>query len=122
MTNELITMQYVDQIFDKIRMSKTGWKAAFCTAEEVQGYKQAMVDALIYLNVTDHEIVSSAIRKAIISPGDFMPSVGTFCEWCRVDKKEQCHNLLPRLEHTESTPEQREQLRAAMSAALKGIK
>ena len=122
MTNQLITPEYVDQIFDRIRMSKTGWKAAFCNAEEVQGYKSAMVEALIYLNVTDHEVVANAIRKAIISSGDFMPSVGTFCEWCKPEQKEQCHNLLPRLEKTESTPEQRKQLRLDMAAALKGIK
>ena len=86
MTNQLITLEYVDQIFDRIRMSKTGWKAAFCNAEEVQGYKSAMVDALIYLNVTDHEVVANAIKQAIITPGDFMPSVGTFCGWCKPDK------------------------------------
>lgn len=86
MTNQLITMEYVDQIFDRIRMSKTGWKAAFCNADEVMGYKQAMVDALIYLNVTDHNVVASAIAKAIIDPSDFMPSVGKFCEWCKPGK------------------------------------
>lgn len=86
MTNQLITPEYVDQIFDRIRMSKTGWKAAFCNAEEVQGYKSAMAEALIYLNVTDHDIVANAIRQAIISTGDFMPSVGTFCDWCKPEK------------------------------------
>ena len=115
-------MQYVDQIFDRIRMSKTGWKAAFCNAAEVQGYKQAMRDALIYSNVTSHDVVSSAIIKAIIDPSDFMPSVGKFADWCKPERKEQCHNLLPRVVTTESTPEQREQLRVDMAAALKGIK
>tara|TARA_R110000850_G_scaffold275862_1_gene416076 strand:+ start:147 stop:515 length:369 start_codon:yes stop_codon:yes gene_type:complete len=122
MTNQLITMEYVDQIFDRIRMSKTGWKAAFCNAEEVQGYKSAMVDALIYLNVTDHEVVANAIKQAIITPGDFMPSVGTFCGWCKPEKKEQCHNLLPRLEKKESTAEQRAEFKASLDAVMKGIK
>ena len=106
MTNELITMQYVDQIFDRIRMSKTGWKAAFCNAEEVQGYKQAMRDALIYLNVTDHEVVASAIRQAIVSPGDFMPSVGTFCGWCKTPAKRPEHKLLAFENKPEATREE----------------
>lgn len=122
MTNQLITMEYVDQIFDRIRMSKTGWKAAFCNAEEVQGYKSAMVDALIYSNVTSHDVVSNAIIKAIIDPGDFMPSVGKFVGWCKVEQKEQCHNLLPRLEKTESTPEQRAEFLLSINTAMKGSK
>lgn len=122
MTNQLITMEYVDQIFDRIRMSKTGWKAAFCNAEEVQGYKSAMVDALIYLNVTDHEVVANAIKQAIITPGDFMPSVGTFCEWCKVATAEPSHVLLPRLEKLESTPEQRADFIAQMKIAAESIK
>tara|TARA_R100000951_G_scaffold113678_1_gene116183 strand:- start:3259 stop:3627 length:369 start_codon:yes stop_codon:yes gene_type:complete len=121
MTNQLITPEYVDQIFDRIRMSKTGWKAAFCNAEEVQGYKSAMADALTYLNVTDHEVVANAIRQAIISTGDFMPSVGTFCDWCKPEQKEQCHNLLPRLEKTEATPEQKAKFLAELNEAAKGI-
>lgn len=122
MTNQLITMEYVDQIFDRIRMSKTGWKAAFCSADEVMGYKQAMVDALIYLNVTDHNVVANAIAKAIIDPSDFMPSVGKFCEWCKVEKKEPCHVLLPRLEKTEATPEQKASFLADLAEAAKEIK
>tara|TARA_R110000851_G_C13064706_1_gene564318 strand:+ start:345 stop:710 length:366 start_codon:yes stop_codon:yes gene_type:complete len=108
MTNELITPEYVDQIFDRIRMSKTGWKAAFCNAEEVQGYKQAMRDALIYLHVTDHEVVSNAIRKAIINPGDFMPSVGTFCEWCKTSPKRPEHKLLAFEDKPEATREEKD--------------
>tara|TARA_R110002050_G_scaffold10642_2_gene36278 strand:+ start:2850 stop:3218 length:369 start_codon:yes stop_codon:yes gene_type:complete len=122
MTNQLITPEYVDQIFDRIRMSKTGWKAAFCNAEEVQGYKSAMAEALIYLNVTDHEVVANAIRQAIISTGDFMPSVGTFCNWCKVEQKEPSHVLLPRLEKIEATPEQKATFLADLAAAAKEIK
>jgi len=122
MTNQLITPEYVDQIFDRIRMSKTGWKAAFCNAEEVQGYKSAMAEALIYLNVTDHEVVANAIRQAIISTGDFMPSVGTFCNWCKVEQKEPSHVLLPRLEKIEATPEQKATFLADLAEAAKGIK
>lgn len=87
MTNELITMQYVDQIFDRIRMSKTGWKANFCNSSEVIGYKEAMVEALIYSGINDHEAVAEGIRKAITDPSDFMPSVGKFVKWCVIDKK-----------------------------------
>jgi len=122
MTNQLITPEYVDQIFDRIRMSKTGWKAAFCNAEEVQGYKSAMAEALIYLNVTDHEVVANAIRQAIISTGDFMPSVGTFCNWCKVEQKEPSHVLLPRLEKIEATPEKKATFLADLAEAAKGIK
>ena len=100
MTNQLITPEYVDKIFDRIRMSKTGWKAAFCNAYEVMGYKKAMADALIYSNVTSHDVVSNAIIKAIIDPGDFMPSVGKFVGWCKPEHVEPSHKLLPRLEKT----------------------
>lgn len=108
MTNQLITMEYVDQIFDRIRMSKTGWKAAFCNAEEVQGYKSAMVDALTYLNVTDHEVVANAIKQAIITPGDFMPSVGTFCDWCKVPINRPEHKLLEFENKPEATREEKD--------------
>ena len=108
MTNQLITMEYIDQIFDRIRMSKTGWKAAFCNAEEVQGYKSAMVDALIYLNVTDHEVVANAIKQAIITPGDFMPSVGTFCDWCKPSIRRPEHKLLICENKPEATREEKD--------------
>ena len=105
MNNQLITPEYVDQIFDRIRMSKTGWKAAFCNAEEVQGYKRAMTEALIYSNVTDHDVVSTAIKKAIIDPSDFMPSVGKFIDWCKVSIARPEHKLLLCENQKESTPE-----------------
>jgi len=108
MTNQLITPEYVDQIFDRIRMSKTGWKAAFCNAEEVKGYKSAMADALVYLNVTDHEVVANAIRQAIISSGDFMPSVGTFCDWCKQPVKRPEHQLLAYENKPEATREEKD--------------
>ena len=122
MTNQLITPEYVDQIFDRIRMSKTGWKASFCNADEVMGYKKAMADALIYSNVTSHDVVSNAIIKAIIDPGDFMPSVGKFVGWCKPEHVEPSHKLLPRLEKTEATPEQKAKFIAELTAVAKGIK
>jgi hypothetical protein len=112
-------MQYVDQIFDRIRMSKTGWKAAFCNAEEVQGYKQAMRDALIYSNVTSHDVVSNAIIKAIIEPNDFMPSVGKFVDWCKPERKHYV-NYATALPSQEITKEDRDKY-AKISKNILGL-
>lgn len=90
--------------------------------ENLQLYKVQMIRGLMENGLNTPEAVSIGCKKARTEGGQYLPSVPTFVGWCKPEHKEQCHNLLPRIATTESTPEQREQLRADMAAALKGIK
>lgn len=90
--------------------------------DQKMGYVVQLATALAENGLDNGESVREGFRKARTEGGQYLPSVPEFVRWCKPEQKEQCHNLLPRLEKTESTPEQREQLRLDMAAALKGIK
>jgi hypothetical protein len=117
MNNELFAAELIKQ-FSGI------WPSLRATMrpEDIFEYQVQMIKALTENGLNTLEAIQKGFKMARTEGGQYLPSVPEFVRWCRVDKKEQCHNLLPRLEHTESTPEQREQLRADMAAALKGIK
>lgn len=90
--------------------------------DQKMGYVVQLATALAENGLDNGESVREGFRKARTEGGQYLPSVPEFVRWCKPEHKEQCHNLLPRVVTTESTPEQREQLRADMAAALKGIK
>lgn len=90
--------------------------------DQKMGYVVQLSTALSENGLDNGDAVREGFRKARTEGGQYLPSVPEFVRWCKPEHKEQCHNLLPRIETTESTPEQREQLRADMAAALKGIK
>lgn len=90
--------------------------------EDILQYQGQMIKALTETGLNTPEAIQHGFRKARTEGGQYLPSVPEFVRWCKPERKEQCHNLLPRVETTESTPEQREQLRVDMAAALRGIK
>jgi len=90
--------------------------------DQKMGYATQLEAALSENGLDNGDAVREGFRKARTEGGQYLPSVPTFVGWCKVERKEQCHNLLPRVVTTESTAEQREQLRIDMAAALKGIK
>lgn len=117
MNNELFATELIKQfagIWPSLR--------ATMRPEDIQSYQVQMIKALTENSLNTPEAIQQGFRKARTEGGQYLPSVPEFVRWCKVERKEQCHNLLPRLETTESTPEQREQLRVDMQAALKGIK
>lgn len=91
-------------------------------ADDIFQYQVQMIKALTENRLNTPEAIQQGFRKARTEGGQYLPSVPEFVRWCKPEHKEQCHNLLPRIETTESTPEQREQLRVEMNNALKGIK
>lgn len=96
--------------------------AATMSHDQKMGYVVQLATALSENGLDNGESVREGFRKARTEGGQYLPSVPEFVRWCKPERKEQCHNLLPRVVTTESTPEQREKLRADMAAALKGIK
>ena len=117
MNNELFAAELIKQ-FSGI------WPSLRATIrpEDILQYQGQMIKALTETGLNTPEAIQQGFRKARTEGGQYLPSVPEFVRWCKPEQKEQCHNLLPRLEKTESTPEQREQLKTAMADALKGIK
>ena len=96
--------------------------SATMSHDQKMGYVVQLATALTENGLDNGGSVREGFRKARTEGGQYLPSVPEFVRWCKPERKEQCHNLLPRIKTTESTPEQREQLRIDMAAALKGIK
>ncbi len=90
--------------------------------EDILQYQAQMITALTETGLNTPEAIQQGFRKARTQGGQYLPSVPEFVRWCKVEKKEQCHNLLPRLEKAESTPEQRAEFLSSISEAVKGIK
>ena len=90
--------------------------------DDIFEYQVQMIKALTENRLNTLECVQQGFRKARTEGGQYLPSVPEFVRWCKVEQKEQCHNLLPRLEKTESTPEQRAEFKASLDAVMKGIK
>jgi hypothetical protein len=95
---------------------------ATTTAQDLQMYKVQLMKGLVSQNLNSPESIARGVALIRISGGQYPPSVPQFVQWCKPDKKEQCHILLPRLAQMESTAEQRAEFIASMSAAMKGIK
>ena len=90
--------------------------------DDIFEYQVQMIKALTENRLNTLECVQQGFRKARTEGGQYLPSVPEFVRWCKPERKEQCHNLLPRLEKTESTPEQRAEFKASLDAVMKGIK
>lgn len=112
----------INHVFKSLCAAKPSWRSGFKTNEDVNAYKEALALTFMENGINTPEAVQKALAESRRNDSPFMPSTGEFLKWCKPEHKEQCHKLLPRLETTESTPEQREQLRADMVAALRGIK
>ena len=90
--------------------------------DDIFEYQVQMIKALTENRLNTLECVQQGFRKARTEGGQYLPSVPEFVRWCKPERKEQCHNLLPRLEKTESTPEQRAEFLLNINTAMKGIK
>ena len=89
--------------------------------ENLQLYKVQMIRGLMENGLNTPEAVSTGCKKARTEGGQYLPSVPEFVRWCKPERKEQCHNLLPRIEKNEATPEQKEKFLAELSEVAKGI-
>ena len=117
MNNELFAAELIKQfagIWPSLR--------ATMKPDDIFEYQVQMIKALTENRLNTLECVQQGFRKARTEGGQYLPSVPEFVRWCKVEQKEQCHNLLPRLEKTESTPEQRAEFLLNINTAMKGIK
>lgn len=90
--------------------------------ENLQLYKVQMIRGLMENGLNTPEAVSIGCKKARTEGGQYLPSVPEFVRWCKVEKKEPSHVLLPRLDKIEATPEQRADFIAQMKIAAESIK
>ena len=116
MNNEIFAAELIKQ-FSGI------WPSLRATMrqEDILQYQGQMIKALIETGLNTPEAIQQGFRKARTEGGQYLPSVPEFVRWCKPEQREQCHNLLPRLELQESTPEQRAELSAILNDAIKGI-
>ena len=117
MNNELFAAELIKQfagIWPSLR--------ATMKPDDIFEYQVQMIKALTENRLNTPEAIQQGFRKARTEGGQYLPSVPEFVRWCKVEQKEQCHNLLPRLEKTESTPEQRAEFLLNINTAMKGIK
>jgi hypothetical protein len=81
-----------------------------------------MIKALTESQLNTPEAIQQGFRKARTEGGQYPPSVPEFVRWCKVEQKEPSHVLLPRLEKTEATLEQKASFLADLAEAAKEIK
>lgn len=116
MNNELFASELIKQfsgIWPSLR--------ATMSADDVFQYQVQMIKALTETGLNTPEAIQQGFRKARTEGGQYLPSVPEFVRWCKPEHKEQCHNLLPRLEKTEATPEQKAKFLAELNEVAKGI-
>jgi len=117
MNNELFANELINQ-FSGI------WPSLRATMrpEDIVQYQGQMIKALTETGLNTPEAIQQGFRKARTEGGQFPPSVPEFVRWCKPEQKEQCHNLLPRLEQVEATPEQKASFLADLAEVAKEIK
>ena len=90
--------------------------------DDILQYEAQMITALKDNGLNTPEAIKQGFRKARTEGGQYPPSVPEFLKWCKVEKKEQCHNLLPKLNQLECSPSQKIEFVTEMREAIKGIK
>ena len=95
---------------------------ATTTQEDLQMYKVQIMKGLVSNGLNDQDSIARGVNAVRTNGGHYPPSVPEFIQWCKPEHREQCHNILPRLNLPEATPEQRARLSLELSAAIKGIK
>jgi len=95
--------------------------SATMTNDQKLGYIAQLVAGLQSTGLDNAESVRQGFTKARTQGGQYPPSVPEFIKWCKPEQKELSHQLLPRLEQQESTPEQIKALSDELRKAMKGI-
>ena len=90
--------------------------------DQKMGYVAQLATALSENGLDNAESIREGYRKARTEGGQYLPSVPEFVRWCKVAHVEPSHKLLPRLEKTEATPEQKAKFIAELTAVAKGIR
>ena len=119
MNNELFAVELIKQfagIWPSLR--------ATMKPDDIFEYQVQMIKALTENRLNTPEAIQRGFKMARTPGvgGQYLPSVPTFLEWCKVATAEPSHVLLPRLEKLESTPEQRAEFLEQMKIAAESIK
>lgn len=73
----------VNKILVQLKNSKSGWRAAFKSQAEVDGYKEQLLQACFENGIRTEEMINVGLAHARKDPSDFLPSVGKFVTWCK---------------------------------------
>lgn len=77
-----------NQVFAKLAMIKSGWRAGFKTQSEVAGYKEQLLLAMHENGINSMEHIELGLKNARLDPSPFMPSTGQFISWCKPPAQE----------------------------------
>jgi hypothetical protein len=89
--------------------------------EVISVYKVQMIRGLMENGLNTVEAIKAGCVKARTQGGQYPPSVPEFIKWCKPEQKELSHQLLPRLDKQDATPEQIKALSDELREAMKGI-
>lgn len=95
---------------------------ATTTPEDLQMYKVQLMKGLVSNNLNTPEAMARGVDCARTTGGQYPPSVPEFIKMCKSSQKEPSHMLLPRIEKSEATPEQKAIFLAELNEVAKGIK
>ena len=112
----------INHVFKSLCGAKPSWRGGFKTNDDVNAYKEALALTFMENGITTPDEVHKGLAEARRDDNPFMPSTGEFLKWCKVEQKEPCHVLLPRLEKIEATPEQKATFLSELAEAAKEIK
>jgi hypothetical protein len=73
----------VNRILVQLKNSKSGWRSAFKSQAEVDGYKEQLLQACFENGIRTEEMINKGLEQARKDPSDFLPSVGKFITWCK---------------------------------------
>ena len=78
-------MQLVSKTVKELKIIFTGWRAALKTEEDLNGYKQSLLLALMSQGIDSMEMIDRGLKRAESESihRDFMPPANRFAFWCK---------------------------------------
>ena len=78
--------RFINELFNQLTGIFPAWKAAFDGADGVRNAKRQWVRGLVESGVTDQDCIEQGLRAARSLDSPFLPSVGQFISWCKINK------------------------------------
>ena len=78
--------RFINELFNQLTGIFPAWKAAFDGADGVRNAKRQWVKGLVESGVTDQECIEQGLSAARSLDSPFLPSVGQFISWCKINK------------------------------------
>lgn len=77
------TGRMVNELFERLKGIKPGWRAAFPTTAEENNAKAEWLLAIEAAGISDWSVIELALAELRQQPGAFLPSTGDFIALCR---------------------------------------